>query len=257
MIKTINNFTVACDNCGAEIEQMVGAEYSSFGDPETAVEYAESIGLTVIDKEHYCNGCFVGDVLDEDRKGCFEPVPLDVRFFPESGCLPPEDPERVHRSKIVGVNLMYRKERLKGYYDYLTKQWFLTVWNDDWVKACFYTAYALGVDANIIMKVYSEVKRTGKFTNQELRYMTGLGFPVIRELANMQKIAYEQVNMDISHGLVDFRTFRKMLIRSTSEGGIFHQVSKARRDHLKGALQNEYYVNPSEEVNSWFYIEKQ
>lgn len=56
-------FTVICDNCGKDSND--GAEYSCFGDKQTAEYSAEDSNWLNDNGKHYCPDCYSYD--DEDK----------------------------------------------------------------------------------------------------------------------------------------------------------------------------------------------
>lgn len=63
MIKTVDCFTVICDNCGNDA--MEGSEYSGFGDKDYVLECAHEAGFIDHQHNHYCSNCYEYD--DEDN----------------------------------------------------------------------------------------------------------------------------------------------------------------------------------------------
>jgi len=71
MIKTVQMFTVICDNCGTDIGE--DAEYSCWNDESFANENAMESGWHKEGDKHYCSNCWSYDdndniLINESRK---------------------------------------------------------------------------------------------------------------------------------------------------------------------------------------------
>ena len=63
MIKEIIMYTVACDNCGRDVNRDL--EFSCWADKQTSVDIAQDLDWHKEGEKHYCPNCFEFD--DNDK----------------------------------------------------------------------------------------------------------------------------------------------------------------------------------------------
>lgn len=63
MIKTVEMYTVLCDNCGKDF--CDGEEFGAWSEPDFVTDSAEESGWHFEDDKHYCPECFSWDDNDE------------------------------------------------------------------------------------------------------------------------------------------------------------------------------------------------
>lgn len=63
MIKTIEMYTVICDNCGVSV--FDGCDYDGFSDENYVEQTAEESNWVNDDEKHYCPSCYTYD--DDDN----------------------------------------------------------------------------------------------------------------------------------------------------------------------------------------------
>lgn len=269
MIKEKKMYTLQCDNCKAEIGDMEGAEFDSFDSPETAKEYftadlngrIETFRLESSQfptkETHYCDSCYIYDRVDEDRKGMLEPVPVDKRMFTQSGILlPPPASEGINQSVEVGIFLTFKKERFRGYYCYNTNQWYVTLWNKEYLTRLNNISNGLGIEFEKLQDVFYQIKSKNRMDGDDYRQLISLGFPITKALATLRKCSINEVNQLIASGGIDYNQIRSVVNLVTSEGGVFHELMKVK-DKFNIPPQHKqhyYFETPTEEVNSFFYL---
>lgn len=257
MIKEILNYTAICDNCGVDTGNVPDADFDTFDSPETAKEYFLEIGGTEIEEKIYCSSCLIGNIVDDDRTGIFTDVPVEKRMFTQNGkLLPNPSDENPSVSDEVGIFIPFRKERYKGYYNFISKTWFVTLWNTDILDRLCNISIGLDIELNKITKVYYHVKDKDLMSMEDVMRLQSLGFPVIKSLATLNKMSHYDTNNLIASGKVDFIQFKKLIHLVTSKDGVFHELMKAKNkfSFLPPNPFAHYFETKTEDINSFFLL---
>lgn len=87
-------------------------------------------------------------------------------------------------------------------------------------------AVGLSVPSEKIKLVYDNVKLKGRMQGDDLRQLTEMGIPIVRELSALYGKTTSEITLMVKNGEVDFKHFGAILIYLTNEGGLFYELKK-------------------------------
>ncbi|OBW43504.1 hypothetical protein AB670_00033 [Chryseobacterium sp. MOF25P] len=87
-------------------------------------------------------------------------------------------------------------------------------------------AIGLSVSAEKIKLVYDNVKSKGIIQGDDLRQLTEIGIPMVRELAALYGKTTTEIQLMVQNGEIDFKHFGAVFLYLTNEGGMFYELKK-------------------------------
>lgn len=87
-------------------------------------------------------------------------------------------------------------------------------------------AIGLSVPSEKIKVVYDNVKLKGIMQGDDLRQLTEIGIPMVKELAALYGKTATEIKLMVQNGEIDFKHFGAVFLYLTNEGGMFYELKK-------------------------------
>lgn len=91
-------------------------------------------------------------------------------------------------------------------------------------------AIGLSVPSEKIKLVYDNVKSKGIMQGDDLRQLTEIGIPMVKELCALYGKNTDEIKLMVKNGEVDFKHFGAVLLYLTNEGGMFYELKKKQSE---------------------------
>lgn len=108
----------------------------------------------------------------------------------------------------------------------------------DTMKRLGDVASGVGVPIGRLIMAYGQVKAKGRLMGDDLKQFTEAGIPLIAELAKQFGVAESKISEMVSAGKVGFDDVRQVIVRLTSEGGMFFNLMEKQSKSLTGMVSN-------------------
>lgn len=99
-------------------------------------------------------------------------------------------------------------------------------------------AIGLSVPAEKIKLVYDNVKSKGIMHGDDLRQLTEIGIPMVKELCALYGKTTTEIKLMVQNGEIDFKHFGAVFLYLTNEGGMFYELKK-KQSQTWGYQYNE------------------
>lgn len=99
-------------------------------------------------------------------------------------------------------------------------------------------ASGLSLPLNDIVYLYGTTMVQGRLYAADVRQFTGLGIPLVKELAKMYGVTADEINNMVSAGKIGFPDVQKVLNKLTDEGGQFYNLMEKQSKSLTGMISN-------------------
>ncbi|MEG0848463.1 MAG: tape measure protein [Myroides sp.] len=87
-------------------------------------------------------------------------------------------------------------------------------------------AIGLSVPSEKIKLVYENVKSKGIMQGDDLRQLTEIGMPMVKELSALYGKNTTEIKSMVQNGEIDFKHFGSVFLCLTNEGGMFYELKK-------------------------------
>ncbi|REC56988.1 hypothetical protein DRF62_02180 [Chryseobacterium piscium] len=111
-------------------------------------------------------------------------------------------------------------------------------------------AIGLSVPSEKIKLVYDNVKSKGIMHGDDLRQLTEIGMPMVKELCALYGKTTTEIQLMVQNGEIDFKHFGAVFLYLTNEGGMFYELKKKQsqiwgyqyKEALKQIIMKAYNV---------------
>ncbi|AZA60795.1 hypothetical protein [Chryseobacterium indoltheticum] len=98
-------------------------------------------------------------------------------------------------------------------------------------------AIGLSVPSEKIKLVYDNVKSKGIMQGDDLRQLTKIGMPMVKELCALYGKNITEIKLMVQNCEIDFKHFGAVFLYLTNEGGMFYELKKK---HIWKTVSDNY-----------------